>query len=64
MSGEPVRASHDSNPRSITLDQLAEEQNVTPTTSLDELALDVWETDAELDDFLDDMRRSRHADLA
>ena len=50
--------------RSLALDALATSQDVMPTTSVDDLALDVWESDEELDAFLDDVRRSRHADVA
>ena len=63
MSDESVRADAASQ-RSLSLDELAAAQNVTPTASLDDLALDVWGDDAELDAFLDDVRRSRHADVA
>lgn len=63
MSDEPVPA-HAASQRSLTLDELAAAQNVQPTASLDDLALDVWADDAELDAFLDDVRRSRHADVA
>ena len=63
MSGAPMRAPDSSRP-SLTLDRLAAEQDLSRTTSVDDLALDVWDTDVELDEFLDDVRRSRHADAA
>jgi uncharacterized protein (DUF2384 family) len=50
--------------RRASLDELARAQGVKPVESLDELALDVWESDEELDDFLADVRSSRDADLA
>lgn len=50
--------------RSLMLDALATSQDVVPTASVDDLALDVWESDEELDAFLDDVRSSRHADVA
>lgn len=50
--------------RSLTLDALAMSQGVAPTASVDDLALDVWESDEELDAFLDDVCSSRHADVA
>jgi hypothetical protein len=49
---------------SLALDALATSQHVAPTSTADDLALDVWESDDELDAFLDDVRRSRHADVA
>lgn len=49
---------------SRALDEMAAARNVKPTASLDDLALDVWADDAELDAFLDDVRRSRRADVA
>ncbi len=51
-------------PRSRSLAERAVEQRVTATASLDDLALDVWTSDAELDAFLDDVHRSRHDDVA
>jgi hypothetical protein len=46
----------------LTLDELAAIQNLGPLESLDELAVDVWESDEELDAFLEDVRRSRNLD--
>lgn len=37
---------------------------VKPLASLEELALDVWESDEELDAFLADLRASRESGLA
>lgn len=58
---ESVHVAHE---RSLALAALAASQHVAPTTSVDDLALDVWESDEELDAFLDDVRSSRHADVA
>ena len=48
----------------MTLDELAAAQGVVPLFSLDDLAADLWESDDELNSFLADIRRSRHASLA
>ena len=60
MSGE---AFHDRLPprRSRTLDELAANQHVAPVDSLDELATDLWDSDEELDAFIEDVHRSRHS---
>lgn len=50
--------------RRPSLDELARAQGLRPVESVDELALDVWESDEELDAFLADVRSSRDADLA
>jgi hypothetical protein len=47
--------------RVMTLDELAATQHLAPVDSLDELATDLWESDEELDAFLADVHRSRHA---
>lgn len=57
----PDEALDDDLPPPRSLDELAALQHVVPVTSLDELAVDLWESDGELDAFLDDVRRSRHA---
>jgi hypothetical protein len=44
-----------------TLDELAAIQGIAPVDSLDDLAAELWESDEELDAFLDDVQRSRHA---
>lgn len=48
----------------LTIDDIARRQGVGPVESLGDLALDVWESDAELDTFLADVRRTRQTDLA
>jgi hypothetical protein len=62
MSGE---AFHDRLPpqSSRTLDELAAIQHVAPVSSLDELASDLWESDEELDAFIEDVQRSRHSTI-
>jgi hypothetical protein len=57
MNADPLRAQG-----AMTLDDLAAIQNVEPLESLEELAADVWDSDAELDAFLQDVRRSRNVD--
>ncbi|HWL37323.1 MAG TPA: hypothetical protein VNQ77_14160 [Frankiaceae bacterium] len=47
----------------MSMDALARAQGVRPVRSLDDLALDVWTSDAELDAFLADVRRARQSDL-
>lgn len=57
---------HAEPPRSaapVSMDALARAQGVGPVRSLDELALDVWDSDAELDPFLADVRHSRQSDV-
>jgi hypothetical protein len=44
--------------------RLADEQGVRPLVDPAELKADIWESDAELDEFLADVRRSRNANLA
>lgn len=61
---EESDSAHGARERPRTLDALAASQDVTPTASVDDLAVDVWESDAELDAFLADVRHSRHADTA
>ena len=46
------------------LDAISRAVGVKPLGSLDELALDVWESDEELDAFLADLRASRESGLA
>lgn len=46
------------------LDAISRAVGVKPLTSLDELALDVWESDEELDAFLADLWASRESGLA
>jgi hypothetical protein len=47
----------------LSMDALARAQGVGPVRSLDDLALDVWDSDAELDAFLADVRHSRQSDV-
>ena len=57
--GEPVRRP--------SLDDLARAKGLKPVESLEDLerfALDVWDSDEDLDAFLVDVRASRNADLA
>lgn len=46
------------------LDVISRAVGVKPLTSLNELALDVWESGEELDAFLADLRASRESGLA
>jgi uncharacterized protein (DUF2384 family) len=62
MSDELVRVPA-ARQRSLTLDELAAAQNVRPTVSLHDLAVDVWDSEAELEAFLDDVARSRRSEL-
>jgi hypothetical protein len=55
---------HPSDLRWLAISRLAEKQGVHPVTSLDDLLLDVWESDAELDALLAELRTSRSANLA
>ena len=53
--------------RHPTLDELARERGLRPIESAEallDLALDVWDSDADLDAFLADVRASRRADVA
>ena len=54
-----VRPAQDAN-----LDAISRAVGAKPLGSLDELALDVWESDEELDAFLADLRTSRESGLA
>lgn len=57
---EPVHHSGD-------LDELARAKGLQPVESLEDLerfALDVWDSDEDLDAFLADVRASRNADVA
>jgi hypothetical protein len=44
--------------------RLADEQGVRPLVDPAEFKADIWESDAELEEFLADVRRSRNANLA
>ncbi len=61
-TGAHFEASHPSGV--VPIDELASTQGVGPVESLDDLAADVWATDAELDAFLADVRHSRLTDIA
>jgi hypothetical protein len=43
---------------------LARDQHARPATDLEELRLDVWSSDEELEEFLADWRASRDASLS
>lgn len=63
MSSQP----HDgeaSAPVAVTIEDLASRQHATEIHNLGELEADLWESDAELDEFLVDLRSSRNASLA
>jgi hypothetical protein len=50
--------------RAITLDELAWRCHAKPVVDVNELVVDVWELDEELDAFLTDLRASRSASLS
>jgi hypothetical protein len=51
--------------RALTVDELARRQGVRPIRSVEELARDdVFESDAEVDEFIKFVHALRHADLA
>jgi hypothetical protein len=53
--------------RRPTLEELARVKGLKPVESIDDLedfALDVWDSDEDLQAFLADVQASRHADLA
>jgi hypothetical protein len=47
-----------------TIEDLARAQHAEPVADPAELAADIWESDAELEAFLADLRASRNASLA
>jgi hypothetical protein len=49
---------------SVTVEELAREQEVQPVRSLKEMRADLWDSDQELDEFLAGVRRARQEDLA
>ena len=65
---EPQRVDEPQPPaRHPTLEELARVKGLKPVESLDDLeafALDVWDSDEDLQAFLADVQASRHADLA
>jgi hypothetical protein len=46
-----------------TIADLAREQHAEPVADPSELAADIWESDAELEEFLADLRATRQASL-
>lgn len=46
------------------LDQLAQEQHARSVADVQELRLDVWDSDEELEEFLSDWRASRETSLS
>jgi hypothetical protein len=50
--------------RPVTIEDLARAQHAEPVADPGELAADIWESDAELEAFLADLRASRNASLA
>jgi hypothetical protein len=50
--------------RPVTIEDLARSQHAEPVADPGELAADIWESDAELEEFLADLRASRNASLA
>jgi hypothetical protein len=50
--------------RAATIGDLARAQHAQPVADPRELAADVWESDAELQEFLADLRATRNASLA
>ncbi len=64
----PVSQAHDEPKpmadRTVTIEDLARAQHAEPVADPAELAADIWESDAELQGFLADLRPSRNASLA
>jgi len=50
-------------PKSLTISELARLQPTDPVQDPKELAVDIWETDEELEEFLADLRACRNASL-
>ena len=50
--------------RLATIEDLARAQHVEPVADPEDLAADIWESDAELQAFLADLRAARNASLA
>jgi len=50
--------------QSATIEDVARAQHAEPVADPGELAADIWESDAELEAFLADLRASRNASLA
>lgn len=49
--------------KSLSLSELVRIQDAVPVKNLGELAAPVWDSDAELDEFLADLRASRNASV-
>jgi hypothetical protein len=60
---EQRREAPTSSTKSLTLAELARLQSTDPVQDPKELAVDIWETDEELDEFLADLRARRNASL-
>jgi hypothetical protein len=56
-----VTGQHMPRSQALTLDELAQRCHAVPVAEANELALDIWESDEELDAFLADMYASRNA---
>jgi hypothetical protein len=50
--------------QAVTIEDLARDQNAEPVADPAELAADIWESDAELEAFLADLRAARNSSLA
>ena len=64
---EPQRIDEPQPARRPTLEELARSKGLKPVQSIHDLegfALDVWDSDEDLQAFLADVQASRHADLA
>jgi hypothetical protein len=48
----------------LTAEQLAALQGVRPVARIEDLQADIWEDDAEVDEFIEDVRRARRANVA
>jgi hypothetical protein len=49
--------------RTVSVEELARQQGVSPVASVEDMRADLWDSDEELDSFLADVRASRQADL-
>ena len=50
-------------PPSVSVEDLARQQGVRPVRSFEAMRADLWDSDAEFDAFLAELRESRQADL-
>ena len=65
MTEQRIADQHE--PRRQSLDELAQAKGLKPVESLEDLerfALDVWDSEEDLDAFLADVRASRNANVA